>query len=54
MITAMTSLKKTMVIGRNFSLATLNHTKENAQKIIARKIAPYILIRFFNWLLIYF
>jgi len=50
----MTRRKKTIVTGRNVSFAILNQMNENAQKSIARRTPPYILILFFTgWLLIY-
>jgi len=42
MTTAITSLKKTMVMGRKDSFAILNQMNDKAQNIIARIIAAYI------------
>jgi hypothetical protein len=46
---AKTSLRKTTVIGLKSSFAILNQMNENAQKIMARITAPYILIFTFNF-----
>jgi len=44
-----TSLIKTIVIGRNVSLAILNQINENDQKIIDRITAPYVTENLFNF-----
>jgi len=47
-ITEISNLKKTIVRGRKDSVATLYHIKENDQKIIDNITGPYVMVNFFN------